>query len=138
MAADNNLGNDDEGESKKYFDPVTGEPISKNAHKKLLKGETSTKKEKKETIPKSESNVKKEKKVKEPEIIFEDQTPAGEKKILDGIFPPTYQPKYVEAAWQQCQSLQGSTMSKINQRRIDLSWLYHLQMLLVPYIWVMR
>lgn len=58
------------------------------------------KKEKKEPAPKNESSVKKEKKVKEPEIVYEDKTPLGDKKLLD-VFPPSYQPKYVEAAWQQ-------------------------------------
>ncbi len=63
------------------------------------------KKEKKESLPappKSESSEKKKEKkaAKEPEAVFVDSTPAGDKKILDGVFPPTYQPKYVEAAWQ--------------------------------------
>ena len=31
-------------------------------------------------------------------VVF--PTPGGPHKIIDGIFPPTYQPKYVEAAWQ--------------------------------------
>jgi valyl-tRNA synthetase len=47
-----------------------------------------------------EKKEKKEKKVKEPEQIFVDETPIGEFKNLEGFFPPTYQPKYVEAAWQ--------------------------------------
>ncbi len=47
-----------------------------------------------------EKKEKKEKKGKEPEQIFVDETPIGEFKNLEGVFPPTYQPKYVEAAWQ--------------------------------------
>jgi valyl-tRNA synthetase len=91
------------GEGEKFYDPVTGEPISKNAWKKLQKG-VPAKKEKKEKpvpVPKADGDKKvKEKKTKEPEQIFEDQTPAGEKKQIDNMFPPSYQPKYVEAAWQ--------------------------------------
>lgn len=85
-------------QQEKFFDPVTGEQISKNAYKKLLKGGVKEKKEKKEkvVVPKAEKKVV----AKEPEQIFEDSTPSGEKKIL-GEFPPTYQPKYVESAWQQ-------------------------------------
>lgn len=67
--------------------------------KKLLKGKGP--KEKKEVPkPKEESEKKdKKKKEKEPEVIFTDNTPVGEKKDTSGEFPPTYQPKYVEAAW---------------------------------------
>lgn len=96
---DNVVEGDVEGE--KFFDPVTGEQISKNAFKKLQKG--GVKKEKKEkpvAAPKAEGEKKEKKKVKEAEVIFTDATPEGEKKILDGVFPATYQPKYVEAAWQ--------------------------------------
>lgn len=60
------------------------------------------KKEKKEKALPKVATEKAEKKVKEkePEKIFIDDTPIGEKKII-GEFPPTYQPKYVESAWQQ-------------------------------------
>ena len=92
-----------ETEAEKFYDPNTGEQISKNAYKKLLKG-VKEKKEKPAPIPtegdeKKEKKVK-EKKVKDPEPIYVDNTPVGQKKILDGIFPASYQPKYVEAAWQ--------------------------------------
>ena len=80
-----------------FLHPETGEIISKNAYKKLLKG---VKKEKKEKPVPAENTEKKEKKIKEPEQIFTDVTPVGEYKLIDGFFPPTYQPKYVEAAWQ--------------------------------------
>lgn len=45
---------------------------------------------------------KKEKKVKakEPEKIYADETPVGDYKKIEGFCPETYQPKYVEAAWQ--------------------------------------
>ena len=93
-----------ETEVEKFYDPNTGEQISKNAHKKLLKG-VKEKKEKPAPIPTTDGDEKKEKKVKEkkvkdPEPIYVDNTPVGQKKILDGIFPASYQPKYVEAAWQ--------------------------------------
>jgi valyl-tRNA synthetase len=81
---------------------VTGEQISKNAYKKLMKGgpPKKEKKEKEAPKPKEEGGApKKEKKEKEPEVILADSTPAGEKKNLEP-FPPSYQPKYVEAAWQ--------------------------------------
>ena len=55
----------------------------------------------------TEKKEKKEKKVKEPEVIYTDNTPLGDKKVLEGIFPPTYQPKYVEAAWQSWWEKQG-------------------------------
>jgi valyl-tRNA synthetase len=32
--------------------------------------------------------------------VFTDETPVGQFKLIDKVFPPTYQPKYVEAAWQ--------------------------------------
>jgi len=94
---------DEGGGSGPFFHPETGEQISKNAYKKLLKG-VPAKKEKKEKpvpVPKPDGEKKaKEKKAKEPEEVFEDKTPAGEKKHIDGVFPPAYQPKYVESAWQ--------------------------------------
>jgi valyl-tRNA synthetase len=83
------------GES--YFHPETGEKISKNAFKKLQKGPKKEKKEKVAPVPSTEK--KKEKKEKEPEQIFTDATPSGEFKRIVDAFPPTYQPKYVEAAW---------------------------------------
>ena len=102
------LNDTTEGDNQKtYYHPETGAKISKNEHKKLLKG-VIQKKEKKEKLPPPPSSggsdeivEKKEKKVvKEPEQIFVDDTPVGEFKHIDGVFPPTYQPKYVEAAWQ--------------------------------------
>ncbi len=100
-----------------YFHPETGEKISKNAFKKLQKElvagpSKKDKKDKSKAAPAPQAAVagmdgeqvaekkdKKEKKTKEPEAIFVDNTPTGEFKNLDN-FPPTYQPKYVEAAWQ--------------------------------------
>lgn len=93
------------GTDKKYYDPVTGEQISKNAFKKLNKVGTGGAKKEKVDAPKPSAekpvSEKKAKPAKETEQVFVDQTPIGEKKILDGVFPSTYQPKYVEAAWQQ-------------------------------------
>ena len=94
---------EEDGEDKeKFYDPVTGEQISKNAYKKLMKNAGAPKKEKKEKpvfgLPSSKE--KKAKIEKEPEQVFNDNTPAGEKKLLADVFPPTYQPKYVESAWQ--------------------------------------
>ena len=89
----------EEGEGgEKFFDPVTGEPISKNAYKKLMKGGPAKKEKKEKPEPKPEGEKKvKEKKTKEPEQIFEDDTPPGEMKRIDGVFTPAYQPKYVES-----------------------------------------
>lgn len=68
---------------EKYFDPVTGEQISKNAFKKLQKAPKKEKKDKPApaaTVRGGESaEKKKEKKIKEPEVIFVDETPEGEK-----------------------------------------------------------
>ncbi len=86
-------------EAEAFYHPETGEKISKNAFKKLQKG-VPAKKEKKEKVAPVENKEKKEKKVKEPEQIFSDETPKGEFKNIVGFFPPTYQPKYVESAWQ--------------------------------------
>ncbi len=85
-----------------YFHPETGEKISKNAFKKLQKGVPAKKEKKEKVVPveNAEKKEKKEKKVKEPEQIFLDETPKGEFKKIEGFFPPTYQPKYVESAWQ--------------------------------------
>ena len=89
------------GESEaKFFHPETGEPISKNAWKKLQKAPVVKKEKAVKIAVVEEKKEKKVKKEKEVEEVFLDQTAPGEKKNLDGIFPPTYQPKYVEAAWQ--------------------------------------
>eukprot|EP01038_Epipyxis_sp_PR26KG_P012499 gene12499-16767_t len=87
--------------SEIFLHPETGERISKNAFKKLQKGVVKKDKEKKEKPPTNDLE-KKEKKVKakEPEIIYTDNTPTGSYKDINSCFPPTYQPKYVEAAWQ--------------------------------------
>lgn len=75
-------------------------PLSKNAQKKLLKG-TKEKKEKPAPAPKADTDKKeKKKKEKAPEEVFIDNTPKGQKKDISGVFPTAYQPKYVEAAWQ--------------------------------------
>lgn len=72
-------------EKEKFFDPVTGEQISKNAYKKLLKGAPAKKDKPAKAAPaaaEGEEKAKKEKKekvAKEPEAIFVDQTPAGQK-----------------------------------------------------------
>ncbi len=61
------------------------------------------KKSKPELLPAGENvekKEKKEKKAKEPEKIYSDATPLGEYKQIAGFCPETYQPKYVEAAWQ--------------------------------------
>ena len=97
----NGNDNDNDGKEQQIFiHPETGEQISKNAYKKLMRGGPPKKEKKEKPIPKTDNTAKKEKKTKEPEKIFIDETPVGKKKIFDGIFPPTYQPKYVEAAWQ--------------------------------------
>ena len=75
--------------------------MSKSAYKRLLKNAGTVKKEKKEKVVIEKAPAeKKEKKVKEAEQIFIDQTPFGEKKLIEEAFPQTYQPTYVEAAWQ--------------------------------------
>ncbi len=94
---------------EKFFHPETGEELSKNAWKKLQKDGGKPKKEKKGFPPPKAAGEKKEKpkKEKKEEEIFVDSTPNGEKKKLDGVFPPTYQPKYVESAWQSWWEKEG-------------------------------
>jgi valyl-tRNA synthetase len=83
-----------------FYHPETGEKISKNAYKKLLKGVPAKKEKKEKAAPApAEKKEKKEKKGKEPEQVFVDETPAGDFKRIDDVFPSAYQPKYVEAAW---------------------------------------
>ena len=98
---------------EKFFDPVTGEQISKNAFKKLSKAPKKEKKEKVVPVAKSAAE-KKEKKTKEPEEVWVDSTPAGHKKNID-IFPTTYQPKYVEAAWQAWWEAEGYYTPNLQQ-----------------------
>lgn len=98
------LADVEEKDVEKFYDPVTGEQISKTAFKKLAKAKpTKEKKEKPVAVIKKEKVVK----IKEPEEIWVDTTPSGEKKIIDGVFPSAYQPKYVEAAWQAWWEKQG-------------------------------
>jgi valyl-tRNA synthetase len=98
--------NENMGEGEKFYDPETGEQISKNAYKKLQKN--ALKKPKKEKPLPTDKQEGTEPKKKEKKVIKEtkkdeipvDNTPVGEKKILEGEFPSAYHPKYVESAWQ--------------------------------------
>ena len=95
-------GTEEKDDDKEVFhDPETGEVISKSAYKKIMKngGKKVEKKEKVVFAKAGEGKSKDKKKEKEPEQIFVDNTPVGDKKDL-GLFPPTYQPVYVESAWQ--------------------------------------
>ncbi len=95
-------GVEEKDDDKEVFhDPETGEVISKSAYKKIMKngGKKVEKKEKVVFAKAGEGKSKDKKKEKEPEQIFTDNTPVGDKKDL-GVFPPTYQPVYVESAWQ--------------------------------------
>jgi valyl-tRNA synthetase len=58
------------------------------------------KKEKPAPPQPSANKEKKPKKEKEAEKIYVDETPWGDFKRIDGFCPETYQPAYVEAAWQ--------------------------------------
>lgn len=49
---------------------------------------------------KKEMKEKKAKEGKEAEVVCEDHTPEGQCKDIAAVFPATYQPRYVEAAWQ--------------------------------------
>ena len=91
------------GEKEVFRHPETGEVISKNAWKKLQKGAPEKVKKEKPVAAAAPAGEKKEakaKKEKEPEVVFVDNTPQGEKKLIAAASPPTYQPTYVEAAWQ--------------------------------------
>lgn len=48
----------------------------------------------------------KKKEVKES-AVYDIDTPAGEKKVVDNVMPDAYSPKYVEAAWYQWWEKQG-------------------------------
>jgi len=94
-----------------------GQPLSKSALKKLQKG----KKERKKAAPAPAPGPKREKKLKKekpPELIFTDSTPEGQRKDITGEFPPTYQPRYVEAAWGAWWEAQGFFRPDV-QRGVD-------------------
>jgi valyl-tRNA synthetase len=50
--------------------------------------------------PNPEKPKEKKEKEKKIEQIYTDSTPVGQFKQIEGFFPETYQPAYVEAAWQ--------------------------------------
>jgi hypothetical protein len=70
-------------------------------------GKEKAKKSKKTPAPATEDKSAKKKakeikaKDKAPEVKYVDETPPGMKKILTNEFPATYQPSYVESAWQE-------------------------------------
>jgi valyl-tRNA synthetase len=72
----------------------------KKDEKKKDKKDKKVKKDKKPFPVAKSDKEKKPKKEKKPEVVLVDHTPAGEKKLLDGDFPASYQPAYVESAWQ--------------------------------------
>ena len=91
-------------EKEVFLHPETGEVISKNAHKKLLKGAPAKKEKKEKPAPTAEKDKKEKKPPKPPreaEVQCIDDTPLGQFKNIDKVFPSSYQPKYVESAWQQ-------------------------------------
>lgn len=85
--------------------PVDNEKEKKKKEKKEKK-EKKLKEKKAFPVAKSDKE-KKPKKEKVPEVVLVDHTPAGEKKLLDGEFPVSYQPAYVESAWQLYWEKQG-------------------------------
>ena len=91
---------DPPSKDNQYFHPVSGEPISKNAWKKLQKTGGVEKVKKVKEKGKDEKKEKKPEKEKPAEIQYADNTPLGDKKRIEEVFPPSYQPKYVESAWQ--------------------------------------
>ena len=92
--------NIDKDGQKLFYNAITGEQISKNAWKKLQKGLPKKEQIKVNVAAPSEKKEKKSKREKAVEVQYVDETKPGEKKLIEGIFPPTYQPKYVDAAWQ--------------------------------------
>jgi valyl-tRNA synthetase len=83
---------------------VSGEEESKTEKKEKKEKKTKEAKAKKEAkvaaAKETDDKPKKAKKEKAPEVKYVDETPAGMKKILTAEFPATYQPAYVESAWQ--------------------------------------
>lgn len=84
--------------------------IAKEKRKKEKKEQKEAKyksKEKKAFPAAKTDKEKKPKKEKVAEVVLVDHTPAGDKKLLDGEFPASYQPAYVESAWQQFWEKEG-------------------------------
>ncbi|CBN75348.1 Valine--tRNA ligase [Ectocarpus siliculosus] len=75
--------------------------LSKNAMKKLAKSGGKKKEKKKFAPPAATSEKKKEKKKAAEVIVTYDGPRDGTKKDVSGDMPATYQPLYVEAAWQE-------------------------------------
>ncbi|XP_065161929.1 valine--tRNA ligase [Atheta coriaria] len=86
----------------------TAKQLAKEAAKQAKLEKFKQKKDKKEAAPAKEPSEKKEKKkeVKES-AVYDIDTPAGEKKVVDNVMPDAYSPKYVEAAWYQWWEKQG-------------------------------
>lgn len=75
------------------------------------------KKEKPAPAPKGEAKEKKAKKEKEPEKIYVDNTPWGDYKNIEGFCPESYQPAYVEAAWQSWWEKSGFYMPDVEKAK---------------------
>jgi hypothetical protein len=81
---------------------AAAEEESKKEKKEKKEKKTKEAKVKKEAkvAKEADDKPKKAKKEKAPEVKYVDETPPGMKKILTAEFPATYQPAYVESAWQ--------------------------------------
>ncbi|RZF33102.1 hypothetical protein LSTR_LSTR009831 [Laodelphax striatellus] len=108
------------------------EPVQKTAKqlekeaKKLAKLEKFKQKQEKNVPPADQSKEKVEKKEKKPVkdfkkdvITYSSNTPAGDKKDIDGPMPDSYSPQYVEAAWYSWWEKQGFFKPEYGRKSIS-------------------
>lgn len=94
---------------------IKNEKTEKKENKKLKKEKVSLKDT--DVIEKEQTKIPKVKKEKAPEKKYVDNTPFGEKKILTEEFPATYQPEYVESAWQSWWETSGYYKPNLEQAK---------------------
>ena len=98
--------------------PLSSEERELRKKEKKEKKDQKKKKEKVFQVAKSDK-PKKEKKEKSEEVIPVDTTPPGEKKQMDGDFPSSYHPSYVESAWQLYWERRGFYKAQASSRNTE-------------------
>ncbi|KAI8927212.1 hypothetical protein BC831DRAFT_453206 [Entophlyctis helioformis] len=92
-----------DGEKSKNHDKNEAKRLEKLAKFQAKQAKLAAEKQAAAAKPEAEKKKKKEEPkeaaVAVPEVAFVNTTPKGDKKDLSAPFPPTYQPKVVEAAW---------------------------------------
>ena len=89
-----------EKEKEKYFSPRDGRGDQQECVEEAAEGRQGEEGEACCSFTEKGEKEKKEKKEKKEAEVCVDRTPEGEKKRIGDVFPPSYQPKYVESAWQ--------------------------------------